>query len=107
MRLRLKWILLPLVLLGTGCLGGPLPAPLPEGIKLEPLGEATVIVSVGGFSKEIPWGEIAALLPVFAEMGADTLALWPVWAHIGSVGAIPVRTPTGPRDLRVGPEIHH
>ncbi len=83
------------------------PAPLPEGIELEPRGEATVIVYVGGFSRDIPWREITALLPVFAGVGADTLALWPVWAHIGPTGAIPVRTPTGPRDLRVGPEIHH
>ncbi|HDC92483.1 MAG TPA: hypothetical protein ENF15_01800, partial [Candidatus Acetothermia bacterium] len=56
------------------------PAPLPEGMELEPRGEVTIIVSVGGFSKEIPWREITALLPVFAGVGADTLALWPVWA---------------------------
>ena len=83
------------------------PAPLPEEIELEPRGEVTIIVSVGGFGRDIPWREITALLPVFAGVGADTLALWPVWDHIGPTGAIPVRTPTGPRDLRVGPEIHH
>ena len=88
----------------TGSAG---PAPLPEGIELEPRGEVTIIVSVGGFGRDIPWREITALLPVFAGVGADTLALWPVWDHIGPTGAIPVRTPTGPRDLRVGPEIHH
>jgi len=70
------------------------PAPLPEGMELEPRGEATVIVSVGGFSRDVPWREITALLPVFAGVGADTLALWPVWDHIGPTGAIPVRTPT-------------
>ena len=34
-----------------------------------------MIVSVGGFSKEISWAKITEMLATFAEVDADTLAL--------------------------------
>jgi len=87
--------------------GNSLPAPLPEGLSLEPKGDVTVIVSVPTYAYQngVTWKMLLENLSVYSELGIDTMALWPIWKHIPRIEAIRARIARGEVELKLNPHM--